>query len=433
MSLVETRFSLCRKKMYRSRLATWGRVKKNREKDMRVAARKLKHGDSRGKGPVIIIRGKVKTVDDVARYWKRKGESIESVATGRQLSSTPEAVHFGAPGPTFVTPPPIFANPEFILRSLRDYHLGSFQSGRWIPPTKPSGRCLSTKSQDDVMLLASLMRDQSFRACKLYANGDFCEAKQALVLAIAKMKQVITADDPVTLLCIFVLILHVCREKRHDIASAVVKSFSIEGAEIFDSNHPLYNISRWLSSADPSQLDEIVATALACMGDLFEEEVGPLSASTLYTRMEYIVRVVRHRNLEQGGSALAELLRECEDNLGMHEPRTIQIRLALAFHFLRMRKYREALAIGRFVVNHLHLVPSISATTYLDVESLYISSHCWQELQEVDVGVDDFPGAEETRCFLFGLEGWLIEWFQPQSSAQIVDRKRSLLSIQYGK
>ena len=66
---------------------------------------------------------------------------------------------------------------------------------------------------------------------------------------------------------------------------------------------------------------------------------------------------------------------------------------------------------------------------YIDTASLYVSAHCWQELQEGSVLESDTWDAREARSLLFGLEGWLIEWTQPKSSPQARDRKRRLVDL----
>lgn len=73
--------------MYKDRIKQWGLDKKHKEDEMRAIVRKRKQRKDRGKDSVFSIRGR--TIDDaeLARYFKRKGLTIEEVI-GRSFRSS---------------------------------------------------------------------------------------------------------------------------------------------------------------------------------------------------------------------------------------------------------------------------------------------------------------------------------------------------------
>ena len=396
--------------MYRVHLSKWGSDKKNKEKEMRAVARKLRRRGFQGKKTIVRVRGRPLKSKTFARYWQRKGENIDDIATRMRTSATPEAVEFLTPIPQPLTPPPMLSEPERIFSCIRDYYDGSFRSGNWVNSTKPEARCRNARTQESGMLHLSLLRDQTFVACQRFANGEIRESQQALISALTNVKNILWAEDPMTLLCLLVLVLHARRQGLGRIASFVLRTFSVVGESVLGNTHPFRQICSWLASAHSSQFDEVVARALESLGNHFEKELGFRSASTLYARMEYIVQVIGPQDCEQEGTALRSLLQECENHLGMHDFRTVQIRLALAFHYVRKGDDAEALRIGLHILDMIQIMQRVWDMWYLDTDCLYVSAHCWQAIQQADLCE---TGGRETSEFLFELEGWLIEWYTP--------------------
>ena len=115
--------------MYKRRIKQWGLDKKNKDDEMRAIVRKTKARLDQGKRSKIHVRGKAIGDEEVIRYFKRKGISIDDIIAYRAASVTPEAVEIVTPVPSRVATPTSLAVPERILTAIRDYFEGSFASG----------------------------------------------------------------------------------------------------------------------------------------------------------------------------------------------------------------------------------------------------------------------------------------------------------------
>ena len=83
--------------MYKTRISQWRLDKKNKEREMKVVIRKRAERLSVGKKSVFHVRGRAVNFEEVVRYWRRKGISIEDIAAQSDDSTTPTGVECLAP------------------------------------------------------------------------------------------------------------------------------------------------------------------------------------------------------------------------------------------------------------------------------------------------------------------------------------------------
>ena len=188
--------------MYKTRITQWRLDKKHKENEMRAIVRKNKQLRVQGKTGQFRIRGKSIEFKDVVRYWERKGMRIEDVIAQRQNSSTPEAVacFISSPSPPKTLDPRSIA--ECILISIRDYSKASFEKGTWLV-TDPETMCQTTKLQNNEDDSLWALMNRTVIACKLFSNSQFQEAGQILISATSKIKSVVLAEHPYTLIVLF--------------------------------------------------------------------------------------------------------------------------------------------------------------------------------------------------------------------------------------
>ena len=170
--------------MYKTRIDKWGLDKNRKEHEMRAVVRKQNQRERQGKSSVFRVRGKAVDFGDIIRYWERKGMSIEDVIAQRAMSATPDAVvECSTPVLSEPSTPREFAIPENVIRCVRNYFQGSFESGTWYSKD-PKLPCESVNapadSPDDLFLLIA---DCSL-ACKLFRRSQFQEAGRTLNLRV---------------------------------------------------------------------------------------------------------------------------------------------------------------------------------------------------------------------------------------------------------
>src|SRR3954470_12969549 len=90
--------------MYKNRITKWKLDKRNKEPEMMAVVRKKRQRDAIGKASEFHVRGRLVDLNNVHRYLKRKGISIEN------------AIELGAASPAEL----LCYTPDGVPRSLRN-------------------------------------------------------------------------------------------------------------------------------------------------------------------------------------------------------------------------------------------------------------------------------------------------------------------------
>ena len=233
---------------------------------------------------------------------------------------------------------------ERILIIIRDYFAGSFEAGIW-QSIDPRMSCKSTKSQGDAMIHLDALSQRCMTACRLLGNNHFQKAGQTLISATSRIKEILSAEDPMTLTYLFAVVAHIHQQRRHEIVLAILRQFSALAEILMGDRHPLHCICALLVSIHPSHFGETVSKCSVSTGDHFESLVDPMCRSTLVSRGLHTREVDASREMAYKTGVLQSLLSKCEDALGPFDVRTFEIRLALAFHHLENSDYVEAVKL----------------------------------------------------------------------------------------
>ena len=86
--------------MYKSRIKKWGLDKKIKQPEARALLRMKRQRDAIGKDSAFCVRGKTVTIEDVLRYFKRKGVLNPGVEAQPPEVSTPPAIECWTPLPS---------------------------------------------------------------------------------------------------------------------------------------------------------------------------------------------------------------------------------------------------------------------------------------------------------------------------------------------
>ena len=431
--------------MYKMRIKQWGLDKKNNKEDEMRAIVHNKQRLDQGKRSIYRTRDRQVDYADVVRYFYRKKISIDDVIVRRTGSATPEAVECFTPVFSPATPravesftpvlrpimtPQVLAIPERIFASIWVYFQGSFESGTWGSTGEGLRYCQSTKVPKSGLFHLSMLSNQCLLACKLFANESFSEAGKTLISATAGIKKILLAEDPMTLPSLFVLVIQVRRQKRNEIALAILRQYSAMAEVLLGNEHPLCYISGWLTSVDPSESNDIIDRCKGSVADHFEALIGPMHRSTLNARMMSFEDKTRKEEW------LQDLLGNCENDLGSLDVRTFQVRRELALHYFYKHKYLEAKKLGQeLLAQAQHSQVTRMGASY-QTESLYViamSQHALGETNSAESTLReaiDLSGSERqgrVMYWLTTLEGWLLEKGQWSSAAQAKDKRRKVL------
>ena len=339
-----------RNKMYKRRIKQWGLDKNNKDDEMRAIVRKTKARLRQGKRSKIHVRGKEISDEEVIRYWKRKGISIDDVIAHRAASVTPEAVNIVTPVPSRVATPLSLALPERIFTAIRDYCEGSFASGNW-GYEDPSFLCYTRKVQGDPMEDLNNFVHDSVTARKLFSYHRYQEAGRILDSVFSNFKKILLAEHPETLSIILGTVICFRLDGWDEVGMAILRHFCALGEFVVGKQHPLRLICGWLASADAFQSHEIIAMCFQSMTDQMESFVGPMHYSTLVHRAQYINEIISAR--DQCEELLQKLLEQCELHLGSSDLRTHHLRYQLARHYYTSGQYAEALRMGQDLIAHI--------------------------------------------------------------------------------
>lgn len=143
--------------------------------------------------------------------------------------------------------------------------------------------------------------------------------------------------------------------------------------------------------------------------------------STLYSRIEYIERIDRERDIHQEGVALQDMLSRCDRILGFQDFRTLHVRLSLGCHYLKRQEYIQARKAGQDAIDHAQGLQPVSDEAYNRAGGLYIVAVSQYALGEAPSAEENLCEAMKLRLFgcgahdgrailwLLKLEVWMVE------------------------
>ena len=335
--------------MYKTRISEWGLRKNHVWSRKLTVMRNSKHQRDQERTHTHRLRAHVTYSGDSQRYWEHSGVRTGcSVAQKTELHTLEAVGCFNAPMPLSMMPESM-TKTERILINIRDYFAGSFEVGIW-QSTDPRMSCKSTKSQGDAIHHLDALCQRCITACRLLGNNHFEKAGQILISATSKIKEILSAEDPMTLTYLFAVVAHIHQQRRHEIVLALLRQFSALAEILMGDRHPLHCICAFLLTIHPSHFGEIISKCSVSTGDHFESLVDPMCRSTLVSRGLHTREVDASREMAHKTGVLQNLLSKCEATLGPFDVRTFEIRLALAFHHLENSDYVEAVRLDPSVL-----------------------------------------------------------------------------------
>ena len=424
-------------KMYRRRIKHWGLDKNNKDADMRAIVRKTRARLDQGKRSKIHVRGKAIDDEEVMRYWRRKGISIDDVIAHRAASVTPDAVEIVTPVPSRVATPTSLAIPERIFAAIRDYFESSFTSGNWVY-NNPESPCYTRKVQENPMNDLLDLVFHSVTACQFFSNHRCQDAGRILDSVFSKFKKILSAEHPQTLGQILDTVVHVRLEGRDEMGMAILRQFCALGEVVVGKQHPLRLICGWLASADAFHIDEIIVRCCQSVTDQFESFIGPMHYSTLISRTQYINGTICARDKRE--ELLQNLLGQCELYFGSSDRRTHHLRYQLTCCYVYGGQYSEALRVGQDLIAHVQYgqSPSRVSLHYYTIGLFLVAQSQWVlgQMSLAEVNLRDAIalrisgwGARESLAgyWLVRLEQLLTEMGRWSCAAEVREARMGML------
>ncbi|KAL8782670.1 MAG: hypothetical protein Q9195_009600 [Heterodermia aff. obscurata] len=409
--------------MYKKRFKQWNARKYNEESEMKAIVRKRAERAKVGKDSAFKVRGRDVDIQEVSRYWERKGIPVDEVVTRRAMSPTPEAVKCFTPLQSPLRTPEVLATTERILVTLQNYIRGSFDAGKWRHPRGAES--------------LSLYYDQCNLARYLFNCNRCLEAWQALNSAFACINTILRAEHVDT----FRSILHTSmmfQISKPEIGFAMLRQVSAMAEVVLGSSHPLKFVCTWLASLGQKNKDlyqDISSISLQKAAECFEQILGPTHAETICCGLFLIRDMKADIDLKIKERKLRQLLRDCETSLSELTNWTFLVRRDLALNLYMQRNFVLAREEFQCLLSRL---PS-SDRSSLKADSLYYSAFCQYELGDtqgavatlrktIDLVLSGHLESEHgTKCMLMlTLENWLSELGEFDSAAQLQETRLKL-------
>lgn len=332
--------------MYKNHITKWKLDKRNKKSEIMAVVRKKHQRDAVGKASEFHLRGRLVDLDNVHRYLKRKGMSIENAielnaATPPELRCcTPDAV------PRSPANPEIFEGPQRVFTEIRHYIFGSRDSETWFLSDQ---FYLSARGARRGAALADFQHNLQ-AACSLLNAGSHTRAGQFLVSGSAYIQDILLEENPRALDTVFYVMIMLQENGWVDCSNVIFKQFSRMAITILPEMHPLRQIFNLLQSFGSELTETFLPKAWESFTDLVEEALDASSGTVLRIRLDYILQVENARNPDRADAQLRIMVERCREVYGKFDSRYAEAIGALAVFLHYHGRYIEAAAAAEEVI-----------------------------------------------------------------------------------
>jgi hypothetical protein len=415
--------------MYKSRITKWGLEKRNKGLEIMAVVRKKNQRDRMGKASEFRVRGRLIDMDNVQRYLKRKGISLEdgiklSVATPPEVRCcTPDAI------PRSPEVPEIFQAPQQIFSDIRNYIHGSIESKTWFLSNE-DGYHISVKGEGQAVSAIGDFLHIFNVACDLLNKRYYKRAGHFLIRSAATIRDVVLQDRPQTLVQLLNMLLRIRRHGWIDVVSSILNQFSNMAATVLPDIHPLRRILNHLSCLVPELPEDILINSWESFLDIFESILGVSSVSATQSRLIFIFRVESARDPGKAEAQLRTMIERCKEVHGNHDYRYGEAMLALADFLSGQRRYTDA-AVAAEEVIHCTSEGTCSYASHLWCRAMTTLARTRYEILDDQSAVSTLRQVIDMRIAGWGwqdgmtlrlltqLEEWLTEFGRPKEAADV--------------
>lgn len=381
--------------MYKDRIKKWHLDKKTKEEEAWAMLRKKMQRSAAGKESAFRVRDKAVTIDDVLRYFKRKGILDPEAQARPQTSPTPPAVECWTPAlsrddeerdatdwlaprcsepqpfalgrphiggmlgnlsvnqtrqilfsnsdiqsfeiPSSPLPPKSLLVPERLFASITTYFHGAFDSGLF--KTNDDGHLVSSTNYPKIGNHPSDFFYLCYSGVELMNLGSFAEGRRLFSQASSITNGLLQNQHPKTLQWVFDAIDYITRSGYNHIDTllrAYIQDVAILRLAV---GHPWRQVFSQLADIDTSQFEFTLDQARRCIYEIFASSLGLFHRTTI---ISYLVSLESQRNRLQ---LLRDILARTEQEIGEFDERIIDIKYRYGYNLYRDGQYAEAIEV----------------------------------------------------------------------------------------
>jgi Clr5 domain len=453
-------------KMYKGHLAKWQFTKNNNLKHMQIVARRIIRENVSEAQRVYEVNGRSVTVEEVTRYFRRKGykrliDAIEygnsssrvSYAENGDGSDVTPAAHGDVqqtsqqhrvlldkrqevisaaltrevsegllPSPNAHTN--FTSADELVLKMVEVYYTGCCETDLWYTCT--AGRFRTRRPVDDAATVVDRFVGFWTIGLDFALKGNMMKCYGALSQACGKLPRIVQAEHPTTIRALLEMILDYSKVGLGALALPVLR-------EILRTNppwHPLVVICRQILRVEPSTVENMAVAALACATDTLAKQCGEYHYCVLRCR----TALIKSRSTYLDELQIAELADRLLAGFVQSSHFSVEGCLNLCESLLEYLYESQPLErtegmIGRMERWASDLSPERArkwtvSCTYLLSQAQFrhgkfelAEQNCRWCIQQrmIDFGADD----SRTRACISRLSDWLIMWNQSDEALEI--------------
>jgi len=306
--------------------------------------RKKMQRDGLAKQSSFRIRGRAVGIEDVHRYFKRRGTALEEVLARYSGATTPPDISCSTPPPTLslelqrsLSLPQALLVPEQLFFNIDRYFAAGFSNKTWV--TNEERHCINVKaSKEDAANLEGFY-NYCVAGARLMRRRFFVEGRKSLSKACNLVPSILKAENPVALQCLLDIFLSL---KRSNLPKAVILliNYLSELEQILQ--HPWGQIFRLVRTIETDQLDAAIIQAWKCVIKAFQQGLSRTHQTSISCQVNFVMSVHLGKHPADAETHLRKLLLECEEVTGKSSKQCASIRFALATALHRQAKYPTA-------------------------------------------------------------------------------------------
>jgi tetratricopeptide (TPR) repeat protein len=476
--------------MYKTRVQKWGLDKKTKEPEAWAILRIKMARDLVGKDSAFRVRGKPVTIDDVLRYFKRKGIANPDVGAQPHISTPPE-IECWTP---LLSPTPGFAT-SFVLgkedpqreRDLVDARQGKTKVVCTMPVLDSVWDSNNIPGYLDVdqiqqILFANpevqsfevpysplppqslVMSEKLFASIKAYCGGifdaglfqtndieedseavdefnsmcytgarlidslSFVEGGRCFSKASGLLGHLLQRDSPETLRTIYNIFVSLRQRGYNEIVTGLRNYASAITKIRFAEDHPWRQLFSQIGILEDSYVEIAIVEASRCTCDILSNRLGQFHKTALYAYLYHFNAVSRSNNSAQ---LLHNLLVQGEQELGKFDVRLQRVKYEYAHALYGQGQYEQA----NKVLEEVLFRSRVTGDPILEIASLKALAHSHDGMENQDEAESKLRQAIERNEEVYGehdshtlqLKVRLEQWVRKRGRAVEADELRIVI------
>jgi hypothetical protein len=327
------------------------------------------------------------------------------------------------------SPPQTLLVAEDLLFSIKTYVDGSLESGTWI--SDENGYCTTrtpagTIAPDYTYDFSTYCR----LAAGLVEKGPSIEFRRALSKAFNLVQDLLRAENPRTLDCLFDVYLYLISKGLPEIVSMLRNYINEMAANIIVRENPWGHICRLIGMLDAESLEQAIVKSWKCTLDAFGKALRPLSLHALTVHIQFINRVYSSVDLLKEEKLLQGLLAQFEQRSSMSTLQAAKVNLvkcSLGYNAILQRNYTEAEELGLDILSRaqeeklwVNKVEALEVIAWSQFQQHKTNSAEMNMLDAIKLVVDHWGITDPWAIRnMIHLEGWLRNWGREEDADKL--------------